>query len=197
MTSDPLDVITTEAARRLLKSALDRFSNVGFHAATTREISQGAGMSPAALYVHFSSKEEMLFRLSHIGYESVLDTINNIGLDRPDPKTQLKELVTRLTIWHCQHHALGRVVHYEFDCLTPDHQSELSTLRRTVQEVVEGVIRSGISVGEFEADDVRDASRAIIVLCVDVVRWYRPGHRLTHNALSKTYADLAYRMLRP
>src|SRR5690606_25495504 len=43
----------SEVARRLVASAVESFARRGYHATTTRDISVGAGLSPAALYVHF------------------------------------------------------------------------------------------------------------------------------------------------
>ena len=74
-----LDELTTEelfaavqpdSSRRLLQSALEQFAAVGYHATTTRDISTGAAMSPAALYVHYASKEEVLFHISRIAHEA-------------------------------------------------------------------------------------------------------------------------------
>lgn len=46
--------VTSDVARRLVLSAVDSFARRGYHATTTRDISVGAGLSPAALYVHLS-----------------------------------------------------------------------------------------------------------------------------------------------
>src|SRR4051794_6434574 len=57
------------ASRRLLMGAVDAFAERGYHATTTRDIASRAGMSPAALYVHYRSKEELLFQLIRIGHQ--------------------------------------------------------------------------------------------------------------------------------
>jgi AcrR family transcriptional regulator len=59
--------IEPETSRLLLLSALDAFLARGFHAATTREIAERAGMSPAAVYVHWRAKHDALARV--IQYE--------------------------------------------------------------------------------------------------------------------------------
>ena len=52
-----------EVARNLLTSAVRCFASNGFHATTTRDISGASGLSPAALYVYFPSKELVLFEI--------------------------------------------------------------------------------------------------------------------------------------
>ena len=61
-----------DARTRLARAAVEAFAARGFHGTTTRDISTAAGMSPAALYVHHRSKEELLFELSRVGHERVL-----------------------------------------------------------------------------------------------------------------------------
>ena len=51
---------------------LESFAAKGFHGTTTRDIASGAGMSPAALYVHHRSKEEMLYGISRAGHDRTL-----------------------------------------------------------------------------------------------------------------------------
>ncbi|HEV7626828.1 MAG TPA: helix-turn-helix domain-containing protein, partial [Streptomyces sp.] len=61
-----------DVTRGLLASAVRCFAANGFHATTTRDISAGVGLSPAALYVHFPSKELVLFEIMRIGHERAL-----------------------------------------------------------------------------------------------------------------------------
>ena len=68
----PWEHIRPPAARKLLLAALDSFSTVGYHATTTRDIADRAVMSPAAVYVHYKSKGELLLTISRTGHELAL-----------------------------------------------------------------------------------------------------------------------------
>ena len=52
------------ARERLLEAAVEAFAEKGFTATTTRDIASRAGMSPAAVYVHHDTKENLLFTVS-------------------------------------------------------------------------------------------------------------------------------------
>src|SRR4051794_9592404 len=67
--------IEPESSRLLLLSALDACLARGYHAATTREIAERAGMSPAAVYVHWKAKHDLLFEISRIGHQAVLEVV--------------------------------------------------------------------------------------------------------------------------
>src|SRR3954454_18110776 len=67
--------IEPESSRILLLSALDAFLARGYHAATTREIGERAGMSSAAVYVHWKAKHDLLYEISRIGHQAVLEVV--------------------------------------------------------------------------------------------------------------------------
>src|SRR5580658_7099946 len=53
--------IESPSIHRILLAAVECFAKTGFHAASTRDIAKKAKLSPAAVYVHFHSKEELLY----------------------------------------------------------------------------------------------------------------------------------------
>ena len=61
---------------RLLAAAAEAFADRGFHGTTTRDIAAAAGMSPAAVYVHYKSKEQLLHQLSRVGHQRIIDAID-------------------------------------------------------------------------------------------------------------------------
>src|SRR6478735_11000405 len=67
--------ITPDAARRLVSAAVHAFAERGYHATTTRDIASRAGMSPAALYIHYKTKEELLYQISKVGHERALEIV--------------------------------------------------------------------------------------------------------------------------
>src|SRR5690348_4933189 len=78
---------------RLLDAALRSFAARGFHGTGTRDIAEAAGMSPAAVYVHYRTKEELLFELSLAGHRHVLELITTAAGRRNEPDEQLREVV--------------------------------------------------------------------------------------------------------
>jgi len=65
----------TDTAVRIMLAAADAFAQRGFHATTTRDIASRAGLSPAGVYVHFASKEVLLFELSRRGHARARDLL--------------------------------------------------------------------------------------------------------------------------
>jgi AcrR family transcriptional regulator len=186
------------APSRLLVAALECFADRGYHATTTRDIAMRAEMSPAAVYVHYPSKEELLFRLARLGHAHVLQTMKEAtDTQHGDSRPRLWRLVRAFTEWHAQHHLLARVANYELNALPADRLNEILRLRREVAQTVITEMRRGERGGELEIDDLRGSARAVLSLGVDIARWYRPSGPRTPEDLGRLYADLVLRMVHP
>ncbi|WP_344023351.1 TetR/AcrR family transcriptional regulator, partial [Pseudonocardia kongjuensis] len=138
-------------ARTLLTSAVHCFARRGFTGTTTRDISTGAGLSPAALYVHFRSKEDVLFEIARRGHLRALEAVSapevTAGLD--DPPARLRAVVARFVSWHARHHVAARVCQYELAALGPEHLDEIVAIRRQFPELFRSVIAEGVDRGDF------------------------------------------------
>jgi AcrR family transcriptional regulator len=182
------------AARRLLTGAIDAFAERGFQATTTRDIASRAGMSPAALYVHYPSKERLLFEISLYGHRAALQILTDAPLGE-SPAERLREMVAAFTAWHAEHHTIARVVQYELAALTPEHFAEVATIRRAISDLVEQVLSDGVADGSFTVEDLPGTTLAVLSLSIDVARWYDPVRRAAPGELGNLYADLALRMV--
>lgn len=77
---------------KLLRAALQAFSTRGFHGTSARDIAEGAGMSPASVYVHYPTKEDLLFQLSLAGHQDVQTVVAQAAARSTEPAVQLREV---------------------------------------------------------------------------------------------------------
>ncbi len=180
---------------RLMRAAAQAFADKGFHATTTRDIASGAGLSPAGVYVHFGSKEELLFHLSRSGHEEALHLLLESLADVEDPVERLVVAMSRFSTWHAEQYQLAKVVQYEFQHLTPEHRAEVLALRKAIDALVRQVLEGGLAAGVFEIADVGDTALALLSMAVDVARWYSPTIRRTPHEIGETNAALALRLV--
>jgi len=185
-----------DAQVRLLTAAADAFADRGFHATTTRDIAARAGLSPAGVYVHFASKEDLLFELSRRGHVVARDLLVAAAANAGSPTQALQAIVGGFSRWHAEHYHLGRIVQFEFRHLSAVHREEVLALRKQIDRIVRDVLRDGVAAGEFEVDDVADTALALLSLAVDVARWYEPGGRRTPEDIEAAYGTLAVRLAR-
>src|SRR5436190_19819400 len=92
--------VTPDAARRLLIAAVEAFAERGYHATTTRDIAGRAGMSPAALYIHYKTKEELLYQISKVGHQRSLHLLEEAASGPGTPAERLAAAVRSFVRWH-------------------------------------------------------------------------------------------------
>ncbi len=186
-----------EAARRLLLAAVESFSTRGFHATTTRDIATAAGMSPAALYIHYPSKAALLAEISRHGHTATLALVEEAVASSEDPVSQMRRLVEEFTRWHARGHTVGRIVNYELRALPAEDFEVVAELRRRIEETVKQVIENGLARGLFTipATETRTTARAITSLGIDVARWFNERSTETPEQLGERYGVLVLRML--
>ncbi|MFD7402943.1 TetR/AcrR family transcriptional regulator [Streptomyces sp. NPDC059866] len=191
----PWAEVTPDAARRLLIAAVEAFAERGYHATTTRDIAGRAGMSPAALYIHYKTKEELLHRISRIGHERALDILRTAARREGSATERLADAVSSFVRWHAGGRTTARVVQYELDSLGPEARAEIVALRRQCNAEVRGIIEDGLAAGEFDVLDVRGTTLAVLSLCIDVARWFNVQGPWTPDEVGAMYADLVLRMV--
>jgi AcrR family transcriptional regulator len=183
-----------EVARSLLTSGVRCFAASGFHATTTRDITAAVGLSPGALYVHFPSKEHLLFEIIRTGHEKSLAALTEAEAGG-NALSQLRSLVARFVAWHAHHHVAARVCQYELAALAPGHYAEILELRRQFTAIFRQAVIRGIDEGSFAPVDVHRVVRAILSLGIDLVRWYRSDGPDSPEQLGEFYAELALGMV--
>lgn len=180
---------------RLLQAAVAAFAERGYHGTTTRDIAAAAGMSPAALYVHHRSKEELLHLISRSGHERTLRLVREGIASSEDPAEQLRRVVHDFAAHHARDHTSARIVNYELAALSPEHLREITDLRQQIDGEVRRLVESGVAAGRFDTPDPRMAAAALLSLGIDIARWYRDAGGWSPEDIAERYAEMALRIV--
>ncbi|MBU2693528.1 TetR/AcrR family transcriptional regulator [Pimelobacter sp. 30-1] len=195
----PLETIVitaTAAQQRILDAAVDVFAEQGYGGTSTRDIAVRAGRSPAAVYVHYPSKEDLLFAISVQGHTEALAALQAAYDDHSDPVARLHRMIDAFCQWHLGHTRIGRVVQYELNALSPEHRTVIVALRRDFHRLMTSALDAGVRHGVFEVEDVDRTAHALLSLGVDLVRWFDPDLDSEPTRIAHLNADLAVRMVR-
>lgn len=184
--------IQPESSRRILLAALEAFSSLGYHASTTRGIAQRVGLSPAALYVHYASKSELLYEMSRIGHTAVLREVREAA-SAAAPAERLPAMTAAFAAWHAVNHDLARVIYYEREELTPERLGELQGIQRDLEDLFRAELRRGVDAGDFVIADLQATVWALLSLGIDVARWW-PRGGVEPDVLADAYARIALRI---
>lgn len=185
-----------DGAATLMAAGLDVIATVGYGAASIRDIARAAGMSTANLYHHFSSKEELLFRVMVDSLDVLRATTDEaLGAVGEDPVARYRALVWTHSVVHARTGVIASVSASEIRHLTPDHQHEMRAKMRRQQRAWDETVLDGVARGVFHLERPLDGARAVASMCTAVATWYREGGTLTPEALGDLYVDLALAMV--
>ena len=185
----------SEAQRRLLDAAVDAFADQGFGGTSTRDIAERAGRSPGALYIHYPSKEAVLHAVSLAGHVDALDCLTRASASSQDAAERLHRMVFAFSSWHMDNAKVGRVVQYELHALSEDHRDEIVALRRRSHRIMADALADGVRTDQFHVDDLEGTARALLSLCIDLVRWFDPALSRDPVAVARLNADLSLRIV--
>jgi AcrR family transcriptional regulator len=180
---------------RLFDAAAKAFADRGFHGTSTRDIAAAAGLSPAAVYIHHRSKEELLHQISLRGHRDTLDLVRAAIGSAEEPADQLEAVVRSFAAHHARANTSARVINYELAALSEQHLAEVLEIRRMISSELRGVVERGLATGAFDTPDARLATTALLSMGIDVARWYREEREWSPDDVGAYYADLALRMV--
>lgn len=187
--------------RALLFAALEAFADRGYDVTTTRDIARLAGLSPAGLYIHYPSKASLLFELSRAGHEAAETILKNaLDPERGGSGGRVERIAASIgsfASWHASHRILARVVQLELRSLEDEAYATVAAIRRRTQRMLADEIQAAVDTGEIDIPDVRGVTRALMSLCIDVCRWYKPEGPQHPDGIASLYQELAVRILQP
>lgn len=195
LATHPPRVLGTGTADRLKEAAIIEFAERGFHATTTRDIAARAGLSPAGVYVHFPSKEDLLYAITLTGHEAALEMLKEAAAASPTPVDALRSTVGNFAQWHAEWVRDARVVQYEFPHLSVEHREHILDLRKQINAVVADILTAGRDAGDFDIEHVPSTTLAILSMAVDVCRWYDSEIRRSPQSIGESYGELAVRLV--
>lgn len=185
------------SVRKLLVAAVESFAAKGFHGTTTRDIARAADMSPAALYVHFPSKQELLFKLTLAMATAMLEDLRRAARTETDPARKLRALVSSYARCNARLHTAVHAATYEFDVLSREQQQAIVALRRQVNRIFVECLLAGRASRQFDFDDENVIRISIMSLCISVATWFSPAGPLSPEELGIQYGDMVVRMIAP
>jgi AcrR family transcriptional regulator len=178
---------TMEAIR---KSGLRLIFEHGYAAMSLRQLAAEVGIQSGSLYNHISTKQELLFEL-------IRDHINELlrQLDRAlQGKTRPVDKLRAFTEFHVTYHMNRKrevfIANSELRSLEPKNYAAIVALRGAYERRLAEILSEGVAAGEFEVVDAQVATFAILALLTGLTTWYRPGGRLTKDAIVAAHAKL-------
>lgn len=188
-------VSSSKAAARIRAAAIEAFAENGYGGTTTRDIAARLGLSAAAMYPHYKSKEELLFVIAYEGHQKTVEWLRAADPAGAAPADRLRAVVAEFARTQAAYHGRSRVVEYELTALSPEHYRAIVGLRRKLTRHIREIIEAGVGDGTFQVPDTEGVTLAVVSLCVDVCRWFPTGRYADPETVATLYSELTLRLV--
>ena len=190
----------TEAGRpgeeAILRAAIAVMAEHGYHGTSVRDIAERAELSPAALYYHFTSKQDVLATIMERGIERLLMRTRTALAEAGEaPEDRLCAIVEVQVLFHLESQGATLLGTSELRALDEPLRSKHKAKRLKQQRLFDQVVEEGVAQGAFTTTLPREAARAIVVMCTGVASWFSPRGKLSRDQIVRRYQRLALDMV--
>ncbi|UFX48739.1 TetR/AcrR family transcriptional regulator [Bradyrhizobium sp. 41S5] len=178
---------TLEAIR---KAGVRLIFERGYEAMSLRQLAAEVGIQAGSLYNHISTKQDLLFDLVQ---EHINDLLRELDLaleGKADPVEKLRAFVSFHVSYHMTRKREVFIANSELRSLDAKNYDAVVALRGAYEQRLAQILTEGVSDGVFEVGDIQVATFAIIALLTGLCTWYRPGGRLTRDAIIAAHEKL-------
>jgi AcrR family transcriptional regulator len=178
---------TMEAIR---KAGLRLIFEHGYEAMSLRQLAAEVGIQAGSLYNHIATKQELLFDLIQDHINELLRQLDRALAGKQEPVEKLRAFVAFHATYHMSRKREVFIANSELRSLEPRNYEAIVALRGAYEQRLAAILADGADQGVFEVVDVQVATFAIIALLTGLCSWYRPGGRLTREAIIAAHEKL-------
>jgi AcrR family transcriptional regulator len=179
--------VREDTRTRIQEVALRRFTEQGYEATSLREIAEELGVTKAALYYHFKTKDDIVASLVEkrlIELEKLLEWVRS----RPKTPETRRELVERYAadLRDSRHHGIARFLERNQTALR-DHPT-LIKIRERMMELISELSESG-------ATPTERVSYSLALFALHAGKWLLKEDELPEEEIQKATVEVALRLL--
>jgi len=181
-------------AKGLLEAARDLFVINGYAAVSMREIALKMGINAGAIYNHFPSKQEILFRLLQ---DHMLDLLEQWKILEAQHEHHSDQLILQTFVnFHIAFHVNKSkevfISYMELRSLNSMNFLIISKLRDDYENVLRKILELGKKNKNLDFKDAEITTKAILGMLSSITHWYDIGGRLSTREIQKIYWELIY-----
>jgi len=155
-----------------------------------RDLAAEVGIQVGSLYNHISTKQELLFELVQDHVNELLRQLDLALEGKKGPEEKLRAFVAFHVTYHMSRKREVFIANSELRSLEPKNYDAIVALRGAYEARLARILNEGVAEGVFEVVDIKVATFAILALLTGICNWYRPGGRLTKEAIVAAHEKL-------
>ena len=175
---------------KVLAAAVHLFAEYGYHAATMRDIARIAGIQAASIYYHYASKQALLVEIMETYMRQLNANLEHILSKHNTVQQCLYEAISNHIRLHTTYKSEFFIIDTEIRALEGENRAKILALRDQYEDLIQRLLREGMEQGVLRQTDVKVSSYAIIAMCTEVAKWFRPAGRLSVQQVIEIYCQM-------
>jgi AcrR family transcriptional regulator len=178
----------TDTRARIQQIAVELFTEHGYEGTSLREIAEHLGVTKAALYYHFKSKEDIILSLVE-DYKAQMDALIGWAKERPGNADTRREILDRYMHIVAQRSQVFRMMH--------QNQAALNTMASALRTLKNAPLQLADQLAGPDAS-LRERARAMMALGSMSVGWMFLADQVTdRDELSQIVSAIAAELVDP
>jgi len=180
------------AARRqeIIDIAARLFAERGYSATGVAELCRATDLGKGSLYYYIGSKEQLLAEIHSSVLVPLVDETEKIAASSDPPEVKLRRMADVLLSAIVHHMDHVWVFLHEWKSLRGRNAASFREKRRSVEDVLESILREGVDRGDFDIPDLRIATLAWFGMVNYTYQWYRSEGRLSPEHIGQLYHQI-------
>ena len=175
----------------IITAATRVFSQRGYHAASMAEIAGEVGIRKPSLYHHIRKKEDLLFAIHEQLIDELIEKTTAALADSQTPEERVRQILQVSMSFVARHRDGVTVFLQERREMSGERWAELVVKRDRYERMVSRVIAEGTSSERFIDVPPEIAARAVLAMANWGYTWFDPAGKLSAEAVSNIFADIA------
>ncbi len=180
---------------RIVEVASELFYERGFVGTTLDAIAERLDVNKPFIYQFFRSKHEILAAVVEREIKRVIDLLDASYQREATAARRLHSFVDAWVRENIEFRMIAIIFWQEHHHFLPETEEETRNLQKVLIRRLTELIETGIASGEFEVDNARLASYALMGIAQWIPRWYRPDGDLEVDEICAYFAAQALRIV--
>ncbi|MSW38736.1 MAG: TetR family transcriptional regulator [Actinobacteria bacterium] len=188
-TSIPIHLPTIE---RIRSAAVDLMFERGFHGTSMRDVAARVGIQMSSLYHHYPSKQSLLIDIMESTMNDLIGLAKQVMDVESDPKSQLGAAIRMHVSYHAQRSKENFITDSELRSLDEVARASVVALMDRYSAMFRKCLVAGQKAGTFRSADPSVVLAALFGTISSVPTWYKPGGRLSLDAIADEIVNMFF-----
>ena len=180
---------------RILEVASELFYERGFVGTTIDAIVGRLEVKKPFIYQFFKSKHEILAAVVEKEMKRVIDLLDLVEQREVTPSTRLRCFVEAWVRENIEFRMIAVIFWQEHHHFLPENQKETRLLQKVLTSRLTRLIEEGIVQGEFDVENARLASFALMGIAQWIPRWYSSDGEFEVDEICQYFASQSLRIV--